>query len=605
MTDANTHAQQIAPMRYLKLLHFLLPLFILITTVVVSFDRWADPTVDFGRDCYAAWRVMAGECLYEDLYWFNGPLSVLLNALVFLLFGASLDSIQFFNLFLMVLFSLLLWFTFKKFSSAWIATFNVCIMIVFFGIGQYYGYTLYSYIAPYSHEAVHGLYLTWGVMLLSMPVHKVGKQRGRVWGLATLLAAVLLTKTEYIISAAAISMSGILLQSTRSGWANTFKHVFFPLLTALSLIILSLSAVMVVAYDTAFMISAWTAPFKHVFNPAIARLPFYLNNIGMDAPLQSLYRIAQTSLIALLCIGPTYLSARRSINLKVAILTGLIGPGIAILCVIHAKQMVFLNLAAALPVICFLTLAITATKLWHKNETGTDQHAFDFILAIFGGVLLLKILLNSKISGYGFVLALPAFMLSVHGLLKRIPDRIALVHHRCVFILSAATTLSIFMFPYLQHCYGYVYPRQNICLAGQGGVLLTSQYRGPALQATLRWIDQHIPVDATFTVLPEGAMLNFLTQRISTVPILNLMPPEYIMFGGERILQDFINSPPDYIVLVDKSLREYGFDHGFGTDFAPELMDWIKQNYQNVFAVGPVPFTHAGFGTRILKKIQN
>ncbi|HAS84311.1 MAG TPA: hypothetical protein DCS43_16970 [Verrucomicrobia bacterium] len=603
MTEMGSQAEHSKSMRHLQWLHFLFPLFLLISTLVVSFDKWADPTVDFGRDCYAAWRVTAGERLYEDIYWFNGPLSVHLNALVFSIVGVSLDSIQFFNLGLMVLFSLLLWLTFMNYSAAWIATINVCVLIVFFGIGQYTGYTLYSYIAPYSHEAVQGLYLTWGVMLLWMPTREAGKPWFRIAGLAILLAAILLTKTEYIIAATAISMSGMFLQSTRSGFAYTLKHVLLPLLATVLVMVLVLSAVMVLSYDTTFMINAWAAPFRHVFNPAIGKLPFYLNNSGLDAPLRSLYRIAQTSMITLICIGPSYLAARMSVKIPYAILLGLIGPTIATVCLIYAKKTVYLSLAAALPVICAMTLAITATKLW-KN-TDDDHLAFDFILATFGGSLLLKILLNSTISGYGFVLALPAFMLAVHGLLNRMPGRIISFQHRCVFVVGAITTLSIFMYPFLQSSYGYVYPRQQISLAGQGGVLLTDQYRGPALQETLRWIDQHIPSDATFTVLPEGAMLNFLTQRVSTVPILNLMPPEYIMFGGGRILQDFKNSPPDYIVLVDKSMREYGIGNGFGIDFAPELMAWINQNYQSVFAVGPVPFTHAGFGTRILKKTSD
>ena len=41
---------------------------------------------------------------------------------------------------------------------------------------------------------------------------------------------------------------------------------------------------------------------------------------------------------------------------------------------------------------------------------------------------------------------------------------------------------------------------------------------------------------ATLAVLPEGVMLNYLLRRDSPLRVINLMPPELLVFGEEGIL---------------------------------------------------------------------
>ena len=46
----------------------------------MSWRKWPDPLIDFGRELYLPWRLANGAVLYRDVDDFYGPLSQYLNA---------------------------------------------------------------------------------------------------------------------------------------------------------------------------------------------------------------------------------------------------------------------------------------------------------------------------------------------------------------------------------------------------------------------------------------------------------------------------------------------------------------------------------------------
>ena len=64
----------------------------------LSWRKWPDPQIDFGRELYIPWRLSLGEVLGRDLEPQYGPLSQYLNAGLFALFGPSLMALVSANL---------------------------------------------------------------------------------------------------------------------------------------------------------------------------------------------------------------------------------------------------------------------------------------------------------------------------------------------------------------------------------------------------------------------------------------------------------------------------------------------------------------------------
>src|SRR5262245_13634601 len=85
--------------------------------LAVTWRRWPDVIVDFGRELYAPWRLVEGEVLYRDLAWFNGPLSVHWNALWFRLAGVGFGTLIAVNVALLAAFTALLHRTLQRLSS--------------------------------------------------------------------------------------------------------------------------------------------------------------------------------------------------------------------------------------------------------------------------------------------------------------------------------------------------------------------------------------------------------------------------------------------------------------------------------------------------------
>ena len=83
-------------------------------------------------------------------------------------------------------------------------------------------------------------------------------------------------------------------------------------------------------------------------------------------------------------------------------------------------------------------------------------------------------------------------------------------------------------------------------------------------------------------------MVNYLTRRVNPTRHLNFAPPEIMIFGEDRILEDLRAQPPDYVALVHRDTREYGLPL-FGTHYAPRLLEWVREDYEPVARVGAPP----------------
>src|SRR5688500_15442275 len=56
-----------------------------------SWQKWASPVIDSGREMNLPLRLLNGESLYTQAYYLYGPLAPYLNALLFRIFGAHLN----------------------------------------------------------------------------------------------------------------------------------------------------------------------------------------------------------------------------------------------------------------------------------------------------------------------------------------------------------------------------------------------------------------------------------------------------------------------------------------------------------------------------------
>jgi hypothetical protein len=186
--------------------------------------------------------------------------------------------------------------------------------------------------------------------------------------------------------------------------------------------------------------------------------------------------------------------------------------------------------------------------------------AFD----VFALALVSKIVLNCGIGHYGFVLALPAFccavLLAFHPPCPR--ARVAVAAALLLGFSAAALRLQ-----------AGILRRWDVSHAVHDGTFLTSRFQADAFNAALDWIRANTPPGSTLAVLPEGAILNVLSERPNSTPYVSLEQPAWLRFDESSVLSAYSNAPPDTLVLVQTDPPR------FGIDYAQSLMAFLDPLY--------------------------
>ena len=186
--------------------------------------------------------------------------------------------------------------------------------------------------------------------------------------------------------------------------------------------------------------------------------------------------------------------------------------------------------------------------------------------------------LNGRIFHYGFILAMPAALLTVAALLEWIPAAIARRGgSAAVFRAAALAGIAVTIAAYVGVSDGR-YSGKTLTI-GEGRDRFRVGERGRRVIETMDSITARLGPDDTLAVMPEGVMINYLLRRRNPTPFINFMPPEVMLFGERTMLDAFQADPPDLIVMAWKSTSEYGAGD-FGVGYGKDLWTWITREYQ-------------------------
>jgi hypothetical protein len=253
-------------------------------------------------------------------------------------------------------------------------------------------------------------------------------------------------------------------------------------------------------------------------------------------------------------------------------------------------------------------VALLALLLWRARVSGLEPRAvFPLLWTVFSLGLLIKLGLFSRLWHYGFVLAMPAFLCAIYLLVWLLPRELERwnVHPGCLRLLL--WTPLMFGLAEL-HMYSMLpYDGKTVPLgAGADKIWVYNPYYRPNdsdVIMAMRWMETNAPPQATLAVLPEGAMLNFLSRRTNPGRYLNWTPPALAGFGQQNMTDDFIRHSPDYIILVGMNFDEFGEKYfGVNKSCGKDLMEWISAHYESECLIGDDWLKTGRFGVRIFKK---
>ena len=563
-----------------------------------TWKTWPDSIVDFGKELYVAWRIAAGQHLYLDLAHYSGPLSSYLNGTWFRWAGTSLHSLLALNFVWWVLLFWLLRRTLSKMAGPLAVGCAMSFFILIFSFGQYVGIGNYNYLAPYAHELTHGLLLSLGALVLAGRWMESGRVRDAGWA-GVCLGLSFLTKPEVSLPGFAAVGAGVLARiwMKRRGERSDVAGMLFLALCAAGVVLAAL-ALLSLRMPWSVAMEGILMPWRNLWLAPLVQLPFFRNLSGLDHPAANAGMMLVAALAYAAVFAVAY-GAGRFLRKRTAVAVTL---GVCATALFVAWHLPAQDIARPLPFFLAMGLGWSIWKIWRRRGEGDGGgERLRWMFGVFSFTLLLKILLNVRIWHYGFVLGMPAALYLIVASMDWIPRRFASHPDRgLAWRIATVGVLGIVA--------GLCWGQMSVVLsrkkfeAGSGRDSFRADASGHFINQFMHGVNRIVPAGATLAVIPEGAMLNYLLRLENPTPYANLMPPEMLVFGEERIVEAFRANPPDYIVLVNKDTTEFGARF-FGQDYGRSLARWIKDHYEGVFLVGQAPFVDPhSFGLLLLRR---
>ena len=556
-----------------------------------SWRKWPDILIDVGKEVYVPWRLSQGDVLYRDLEFSMGPLSPSFNALLFRAFGPSFSVLFSANLAILSGIVFLIYRLFARLGSRFTAT-VVCLVFLFvFAFSQYANVGNYNYVSPYRHEMTHGMALC--LLVIELLVQYAEKARSwRLVAAGLCLGLIALTKVELFVPAAGASaLAGVLLWLKHSPPAlclvRQIASFVLPMVFPAALSTFVLSRQMSLGAAAAGTFANWIYTARPELTTGNV---FYQQLMGLDLPLFHLTRMMMSilwtaaAIVAVVIFDrlvPVPVRWRR---------TTLSAVGIATFYAVWfpIPTMAVLSVALPLPLLCVVSAIASCRAAF--VERGSDERFRPALLlslwSIAAVLLLLKMGLRPQLEHYGFVLSMPAAMLAVYCAVCRLPRFLQASSGRgdlcraLMLGLTAACALKYFQI-------ANTFYRQKVVPFGSGGDLIyhdpTFGGRHTAVPEVLRLLRKRMPPGATLMAMPEGAIFNYLLRARSTTRHYLLSPWEIAAAGGEdRVLLDLASHPPDFVVVLQMSMEEHGYDYFGEPKYGAQIMRWVNANYETI-----------------------
>ena len=550
---------------------------------------WNDVLVDFGRELYVPWRLTEGEVLYRDVAYFNGPLSPYWNALVFRVGGVSLQTLTIANVFLTAIFAWLLHRRVEGAGGPIAAGAGLVAFLAIFACGHFPGVGNYNFLAPYSHELTHGLILgllAYGAALRASRAG--GVRQAALTGI--LIGLVFLTKAEVFVgTAGAIGWLFVLRWKTER--ANAPRRIALVAGGAL-LVPLIACGLLMGAMPFADALRGTLGSWVGIFGSKASELPFYRMYMGLDRPGDNL-GVMFTGLGYLLAfLVPAFAidryCSRRSLKVRAALGALFAVIATALMAWQERTPPDWLNVARFLPLVALAAVGFASLRALRGDPGDRERWSERAAFALFGLLMMAKIILMVMLAHYGFALALLGALVFVVVTLEWLPALAGGASCRGVTLrLTALGLIGTTALGYWRMS-EEMFSAMTITVGAGPDAFRAEPPRGTGVAALLSEIDTRMAPSQDLLVLPEGIMVNFLARRRTPTRHINFMPPEIELFGEEEILQELRTHPAAALALIHKDTSEYGAPL-FGTHYGQKMMRWARRNYQADWLWGQPP----------------
>ena len=585
--------------------------------VAFSWRKWPDPIIDFGRELYLPWRISEGAVFGRDVESLYGPLSAHLNAVVFALTGPGIMYLVAFNL---VIYALILGLSYFLLKQGWGragACLGCAVFVSLFSFSQFTGIGNYSYAAPYAHEATHGLLACLAQVLALLRWREKGTSSwAAIAGLCLGLTAVL--KVECLIVAGAVTaVVGLMRWCERRKIDGGELTIFFGA-AALPMLVFALFFACHMPWLEAIE-TAGQAVLNSVPSSRLLAEKVQLSFSGFDQPWLHLKQHLGATASAAVLVTAIFSGARLA-GREIESSSGWrwLGWSLGVILVLgvgwFSWSCVTLTGGPGHALMGFTTFAVgVAVWDWEKlRRSGKRNAAVEarLLIGVLGVTMMLRMALSGRIYHYGFYQAAVAAMVVTATLLADWPVRMAGNRHGRLFAIAVALALII---PGTT-CLALISIRNyswRTLEVGRGADRMScfppeKNAGGEMVRMAVGLGDRIVAPGERLLVLPEGIMINYLMRRLTPLRTAHFFAGALYDGREAAVVEQLKRSPPEWVLLLSRDLREYGVDrYGESPGHGEFLLRWMLANYSLEARTGADPLDPNKYGARYYKRMPH
>lgn len=531
---------------------------LLIIAIIATWAHHGNVIIDFGREAYYPTQILAGKILYKDIFNIYGPFAYMLNAFMFKLLGVKLNLLYLSGSICAFIITSFTYLISKEFLPK-LLSFSIAIFTIATGI---LNLNLFNFIAPYSYAMLYGT-TSFLVSFWFLLRYQKEPEKNLYFYLSCFFAGICIaSKYEFLPYLIIILYTAIKTKPLKAKeyYYAIFSLVFMPVFCFGILFLQGLHITDLI--NTAVIIKKMAHSETLRYFYVTQGIYFHKKTVGI-----LLLNLIKT-IIPLSLIAYGFHSSRQYIKLLLIILSIFL--------------MIFWITPASLT---FLPIIAVVLTLFHFKPVLKNTM---LIILVFSCILMnLKdfwgfIIINYGVFFAGFLL-ITIFTIILDILKNKEIFTKVLICWTLIFsvILGVRNLANIFTKTYL--------------LKTERGSIYTDISTGKATTELIKYIDQNTKKTDKIVILPEGTLINFLTDRKSDNFYLSLIPLYVESFGEENIIQHFRENKPEYIVFNNWNTKDYYFSY-ICQDYAIGFCSFVGENYKQVKVID------TGFRYLIMKR---
>jgi hypothetical protein len=563
--------------------------------LATSWRKWPDPIADAGTQWFVFWRLAHGALLYHDVIWNYGPLSAWFNSELFRWFGPGMMVVVVANL---VIYGMIVALAYLGFRKAWgrLGAFAaLAVFISVFSFSRLNAVGNYNFATPYANETTHGMLLLLLTMFITVwwcrgPSRWLAFFLGLCLGLATVL------KPEFMLAGAILAVTACVVRWLQRQRVGLVEYLQMGAGLALPTMVFTIGFAFREPLTTAFT-DASQAWWQVLVDRHLVGIHMQRTFLGFDRPWTYAFAEAKAFGLALLAIGCIWAAGWITNRPWRGIIRAALIVGTGVLVYYFRPQLPpdadggwangWLFVGSCFPGMMLVALGLTVARAaGDLRQTGRVEEGTMMALALVlsAGAMLARMPLHARISHLGFYQAALAGMVMAAFMVTVVPRWTgAGVWGRRVATAGSLVSLTI----------GCVMIAQMSWKAHADQTLAIGEGRdqfycdAPEIDETgslVKWAVDYLssaPRGATVCVVPEGAMINYLSRR--TNPVISARNEE----GTVELMR---RTPPDFVIFAPRNLVELGITQ-YGAPGEPGhlLLPWLQANYAVAAGQGDDP----------------